>query len=111
VKVDIQEQKGIPAEEQVLIWHTKELDDSFSLAAYGLYGGEHCYTFHLVFRSPSVVAEPPLSIDTVRLWIPSSLEQEIKYRENERRIGGSPTRRSTQRPVVLPVTVPDIVAF
>jgi hypothetical protein len=82
VKVEIQKQIGIPTEEQMLLKNGKELDNRIRICEYGIVHGER--TFRLEFRLPSILAEPPFCMDTIRLWIPTSLEEEMKHHEHRR---------------------------
>ena len=74
VKVEIQKQIGIPTEEQMLLKNGKELDNRIRIYEYGIGHGKR--TFRLEFRLPSILTEPPFCMDTIRLWIPTSLEEE-----------------------------------
>jgi len=118
VKLDIQQQIGISVEDQVLTLGPKELDNRSTLAECGVYSWYHenLWTLRLQFRIPPHAAESTFSIDPSRLWIPSSIEQEVKYRETERRklqpmVETSYNQRVTQSPDVFPVREPDIIAY
>jgi ubiquitin len=82
VKVEIQKQIGIPTEEQMLLKNGKELDNRIRIYEYGIGHGKR--TFRLEFRLPSILTEPHFCMDTIRLWIPTSLEEERKHHEHRR---------------------------
>ena len=82
VRVEIQKQIGIPTEEQMLLENGKELDNRIRIYEYGIVHGER--TFRLEFRLPSILTEPPFCMDTIKLWIPTSLEEEMKHHEHRR---------------------------
>jgi len=58
----------------MLLKNGKELDNRIRIYEYGIGHGKR--TFRLEFRLPSILTEPPFCMDTIRLWIPTSLEEE-----------------------------------
>jgi hypothetical protein len=57
----------------------EELDNRIRICEYGIIHGER--TFRLEFRLPSIITELPFCMDTIRLWILTSLEGEMKQQE------------------------------
>jgi len=81
LKQEIQASEGIPMTEQILLYGTKELEDSKSLGDYSIGSGENMdnFTISLVLRGHKAAKLKDVSADPRVMWGPSTLERELEY--------------------------------